>query len=117
MDKPAHNTLDIAVRRHGDVVVVAVAGEIDMRTAPQLGDALREAVGQTPATLIVDLSEVGFLASAGLGVLAAAHSDSPAGPSFRVVAHGTALRPLQVTGLDTLFDVYPDLDQALTPDP
>jgi anti-anti-sigma factor len=49
-----------------DVLVVAVAGEVDLGTAPLLDQALR---GDLPAVLVVDLSEVTFLGAAGLRVL------------------------------------------------
>ena len=64
--------------------------------------------------MIVDLTDVDFLASAGMQVLVAANED--AGPDTRlvVVADGPATsRPLKITGITDFIDLYPSLDEAL----
>ncbi|MBO0839878.1 MAG: STAS domain-containing protein [Sciscionella sp.] len=96
------------------LAIVGVSGELDMLTAPQLAQRLREPL-DTSAGVVLDLGGVGFLGSAGLAVLAdaqrrAAKRDVP----FALVAHSHAvLRPLEVTALDQALTVYPDLDTAL----
>jgi anti-anti-sigma factor len=65
--------------------------------------------------LVIDLSEVGFLASAGLQALVAAHNNVSQSAQFAVVANSAATsRPIQLTGLDQIFELYPTLDEALT---
>ena len=49
-------------------VVLAVAGEVDMLSAPQLAEAIHTALAASPAALIVDLTKVDFLAFAGVSV-------------------------------------------------
>ena len=49
--------------------VVTVAGEVDVYTAAQLRAVLDEELGAGNARLVVDLDEVSFLDSTGLGVL------------------------------------------------
>ena len=51
--------------RYG-VAVLAVGGEIDMVTAPQFEKAIDDVLADDPATLVIDLTEVTFLASEGL---------------------------------------------------
>ena len=58
----AHTTLD------RDVLTVAVAGEVDMSTAPRLLEII-DAVSDAPRLVVVDLTEVGFLDSSGLNAL------------------------------------------------
>jgi len=50
-------------------VVVSVAGEIDIATAPELSEALGAVVCRHPGGIIVDLTDVDFLGAAGLTVL------------------------------------------------
>ncbi|EOD63737.1 anti-anti-sigma factor, partial [Amycolatopsis vancoresmycina DSM 44592] len=50
----------------GDAVVLAAAGELDLLSAPVLGDEVATALAGAPALLVIDLSEVTFLASIGI---------------------------------------------------
>jgi anti-sigma B factor antagonist len=60
------------------------------------------------------LTRVEFLASAGLNVLAASHAQIAPHTRFGVVANGPATsRPITLLCLDTVFTLYPTLDDAL----
>ena len=61
--------LSVTTSRQDDVSVVTVAGEVDVYTAAQLRSVLDEEIGAGHARLVVDLDEVSFLDSTGLGVL------------------------------------------------
>ncbi len=94
--------------------VVAISGDLDMATAPDVADTIRSAVAHGPAALIVDLSRVRFMASAGINLLISVHRDLPPSSRFGVVADGPATsRPLNVIGADTILAVYRTLDEAL----
>jgi anti-anti-sigma factor len=103
-----------AVKYRGDVAVLAVAGEVDNLTASALEDAIDRVVRDGLTTLIIDLSEVTFLASIGLAILASTHDRLDEGAGFAVVADGAATsRPIQLTGLDQCFSLHSTLDEAL----
>jgi anti-sigma B factor antagonist len=105
---------EVAERWVENVVVVAVSGDLDVLTAPELADAIQAAARQEPAALIVDLSGVTFLASAGMNLLITAHRDCASSSQFGVVADGPATsRPLNLIGIDTIFALYRTLDDAL----
>jgi anti-sigma B factor antagonist len=98
----------------GDVTVVSVSGEVDMVSAP----ALRAAVNANlvdNGKLVLDLSGVSFLGSAGLAVLVeAAQQSRSRAVAFGVVAADRAVtRPIVATGLGEVFDVHKTLDEAL----
>ena len=60
--------------RENDVLVVVVSGEIDMATAPTLMAAASSGLAQLDvASLRLDMSQVSFLDSSGLGVLVSLH--------------------------------------------
>jgi stage II sporulation protein AA (anti-sigma F factor antagonist) len=63
----------------GRDVVVRPHGEIDVRTAPALRRALDAAVEQGHGDLVVDLSEVAFIDSSGLGALLGRYRRMPEG--------------------------------------
>jgi anti-sigma B factor antagonist len=63
----------LSVGTEGDTLVVTLRGEIDFTNAAPTTEAIRSAVaGQRPARVRVDLAEVTFLDSSGIGVLVTA---------------------------------------------
>jgi anti-sigma B factor antagonist len=114
---PGGQVVSVAVEEYEQAVVLDVAGEVDLLTASRLHDALTQALDRHPAALVVDLTKVEFLASAGLNVLISAHQQAGERTHFRVVATGSATyRPLQLTGLDHTISVYYSRDDALAAD-
>ena len=100
---------------HGtDATVVHVVGEIDTLTAPVLRAQLDEHISAVPL-LVLDLSDVTFLGSAGLAVLVAAKDAADArGHTLRLVCGSRiVIRALEATGLLTLFDVADGVPEAL----
>lgn len=96
------------------VAVVSVSGVVDMLTSPRLEAAIDGALEQQPAGIVIDFTEVDFLASAGMGVLVAAHDKAGSEVAFSVVADGPATsRPLKLVGIAEIVNLYPSLDEAL----
>lgn len=96
------------------VAVVSVTGVVDMLTAPQLEQAIRAAVEQEPAGLIVDFTAVDFLASAGMGILVAVHDEVTPKVALSVVAEGPATsRPLKLLGIADIIPLYSTVDEAI----
>lgn len=111
----AANSCAIEERRVREISVVSVAGTVDMLTAPQLEVAIGAAAKSSPPAVIVDMSAVEFLASAGMGVLVAAHDELTPAIRFAVVADGPATsRPLKLVGIADVVGLYATLDEALT---
>ncbi|WP_035304749.1 STAS domain-containing protein [Actinokineospora inagensis] len=100
-----------------DLVLLHVRGEIDMGTAPALRDHLETAVGRGAdgAPLLIDLTGVGFLASAGLALLVEYHTRCrDAGRPLRVLTGGGAvLRAIEVSSLDNVLEVHPSVEAAI----
>jgi anti-sigma B factor antagonist len=114
MDGAASSSCAIEERRIDSVSVVSVAGVVDMLTAPDLEKAIAEAAKSSPSAVVVDMSAVEFLASAGMGVLIAAQDELAPAVGFAVVADGPATsRPLKLVGVTDVVDLYATLDDAL----
>ena len=112
---PAEEAIATALAYQNGIAVLKVDGDIDLATVPALEAAIDEALISKPSGLVIDLSEVGFLASAGLQTLVATHNNVSPTAQFAVVANSAATsRPIQLTGLDQIFQMYPTLDDALT---
>jgi anti-sigma B factor antagonist len=94
-------------------VVVQASGELDVLTAPRLSAQLdqAEAIVVPPAPVVLDLTGITFLGSAGLAVLIAHHERCAAlGSSLRIMASSRAVtRPLTATALDRVLNLVPEL--------
>jgi anti-sigma B factor antagonist len=98
----------------GKTAVVCASGALDLLTAPRLEQLLTETLQNQPAALIVDLTEVNFLSSAGMQVLVNAHAAATTDVKYAVVADGRSTsRPLTLVGLTEVFDVVPTLQAAV----
>ena len=97
------------------IVILSVREAIDVLSAPELTEAICDALGKEPAGLIVDLTDVDFLASVGMSILIAAQEAADAlSVRLGVVAHGAATsRPITLLGIDAIVTLYPTLGDGL----
>jgi anti-sigma B factor antagonist len=108
------DALTITVRSERGVVIAAVTGEIDISTVAQLRERLYE-LADNGGTLVVDLNQVMFIDSAGLGALV--------GTARRVAGHGGSLHAvcsqpqprklLWMTGVNRRIPLVATVDEVL----
>ena len=99
-----------------DVVVVVVAGDVDLGTAPDFEDELARAVESgLDAGLVIDLTGVSFIDSTGLNALVRAFERQRLiGESLALVSDDSRVKMmLEVTRLDRVLRRYPTRDEAL----
>lgn len=95
-------------------VVIACAGELDMLTAPDFERRIAEALEKQPTAVVIDLTDVDFLASAGMRVLVETNDTLSGTVDFAVVADGPFThRPMSLVGISDLFAILPTLQGAL----
>ena len=101
------------VERDG-VVVVDIAGELDMATVRTLDPALDDAIGRG-RPVVVDMTGLTFFSSTGLSVLARLDEYRRQTPlDLRLVAgQRVVILPLRLSGLQDLFPIHHTLDDAL----
>jgi anti-sigma B factor antagonist len=108
------DAITTSVEHRDDITLLTVGEVVDLATAPALEGAIDELLSEEPKALIIDLSEVTFLASVGLRLLVSTHEKISESGQFAVVASGPITsRPIQLTRLDEVFAMYPTLDEAL----
>ncbi len=107
--------VSVTSRRSGDRTVVHVAGEIDVYTAPALREELAVQQEAGPADLVVDLTDVPFMDSTGLGVLVGAlkRARTTGGDLRLVIDQEKVLKVFRITALTQVFDIHASLDEAL----
>ncbi|BBX46937.1 STAS domain-containing protein [Mycobacterium cookii] len=95
--------------------MVSIGGEVDLSTAPAFEAAITTALEEQPPVLVIDLSDVTFMASVGLRILVATQDENRDAVRVAIVANSSATaRPIQMTGLDEIISLYPTLDEALS---
>jgi anti-sigma B factor antagonist len=106
--------LGIDVRRVDSHAVVDVKGEIDVYTAPKLRESLIELVSEGSYNVVVNLEDVDFLDSTGLGVLVGALKRVKAhdGTLSLVCTQDKILKIFKITGLTRVFDIHDSVDEA-----
>jgi len=103
--------LSVAVQVHEDLVLVALAGELDFYTVPgfRRGADPHASAGDQ---IVIDLAEVTLIDSAGLAALIGLRNEAErSGPGRLglVCPHRPVLKLLEITGLEGAFSVGPDL--------
>ncbi|MCX5558555.1 STAS domain-containing protein [Streptomyces sp. NBC_00038] len=114
-------TLKVTDGEEGEWAVLRVSGELDLVTSPELRQRVHEAVADGRRSLVLDLSEVLFCDSSGVGVLIATRRliRSCQGrlrlilPAQGAVDGSHVNRVLAALGVRRLFDVYPDVAAAV----
>ncbi|MER6979561.1 STAS domain-containing protein [Streptomyces carpinensis] len=109
----------------GEWSVIRVAGELDLVTSPVMRQRVHDVVAEGRHDLVLDLSDVFFCDSSGVGVLIAARRliRSCRGRLRLILPAGGAVegshvnRVLGALGVRRLFDVYPDLAAAVDEEP
>ena len=106
--------LQLSTRDGRGCTVVRVGGELDMDTGPQLQDVLQEVADGGGRQVVVDLAEVTFMDSSGLGVLMVWFKALRDGGGRLCLA---AVQPpvrtvLALSAVDQVVDVYDSVDAA-----
>lgn len=114
------NPFEIAGEELDGVLVIAVNGELDLNTAPQLEERLETALAANGSGLLLDLSGCEFIDSTGIGLIVRAWQRldaNPEGGDARLALCGLSdqvRRLLEITGLESSIRTYGSRDDALT---
>ena len=115
LDKESKLKLSVEARNHGDVIVVHCQGRIVYRDeAAALSRVVNELLHKS-TRLVLDLSGVTAMDSAGIGELALLQTwAEERNAEFKCAGPSTVVRTLlDLTNLDSVLDVHDTLDEAL----
>jgi len=107
--------LKIDVGEKDGVVLLKLNGEVDVYTAPKLKSRLIDLVDQGKFKIIVDLEEVDFMDSSGLGVLVGGlkRVRSHDGAIALICTQENILKIFRITGLVKVFPIFENQEQAV----
>lgn len=109
-------SIDLKTEDGGEVLIFKLRGSLDLATTPTVRAALLDGTEKGKRDLIVDLTQLEFLDSTGLGALIGAHRRATEnGGSVRLIVNdGPIARLLNITGLMRIFAVYHSVEDART---
>lgn len=95
--------------RDGDAAIVTLHGEVDVLTVDQVRQALSEALAAAPRSITVDLADLSFIDSTGLGALIFGFQRSrDAGVAYRLARPSDGVRQILVlSGLLEVVELTP----------
>ncbi|MDC0429373.1 STAS domain-containing protein [Phycisphaerales bacterium] len=109
------NDMEIQVENRDGSVLVTPIGEVDLARSPSLRSRLAQVLGDSPARLVVDLSQVPYMDSSGVATLVEALQQSRARNCSLFLAglQDRVRSVFEIARLDTVFTITPDVNSAL----
>jgi anti-sigma B factor antagonist len=107
--------LDVETVQRDDASILALRGEIDVYTAPRLRQAIWDLIEGGSRRIVVDLANVDFLDSTGLGVLVEGlrRAKSREGDLSVVATQEKILKIFDITGLNRAFSIHGSVEEAV----
>ena len=100
-----------------NVTLVQAMGRVDSMSANQFGEALSDEIDNGNLHLVLDLSGVDYMSSAGLREIVSALKKvkkTDVGGDLRLAQPSERVREvLEMSGLDTIFQIYSSQDEAI----
>ena len=114
--KDADKPLKFKVKQTSDAAVVKVSGPAGIAEAEKLRRKLMKIVDKKTPLIVIDMSEMDFISSVGLGAIISAHLKCRYyGGRIRLAGPTPAVAQLlETTRLTKLFPIYPDVARALS---
>ena len=107
---------DLRLTQRGDALVATIKGEVDMSNASELQVAISEAMSNEASGLVLDLSSLDYLDSAGLQLLLRLHEDlrtRSQGLVLVIPAGSIVAETFRLAGITGRIETTPELDQAI----
>jgi len=108
--------MEIATKQYKHCDVVTVAGRVDSSTAPQLSAALEAIISAGRYKIVLDLTHLEYMSSAGFRALIAAQRNCKHHNQGEVVLADVPENinnALELAGFTTLFKIFKDLTSAV----
>lgn len=108
--------IGIRIEDNGDTKVVTIEGLLDAPMANAVHERLHDILEGECAKLVFDLEHLEYISSAGLRVLlySAKKMQSKKGKTALCEIPKSVQRVLDISGLNTIFSIYPSVDEAIS---
>ena len=108
--------VDVGFERRGRIAVATLSGEVDMSNAPSVRQRLADAITPEDTAVVIDLSALTFIDSAGLHTLielGTVLEEKRQRLLLNVPPDNPLARVIEIVGMPRSVSVYPDLESTL----
>ena len=107
--------MDITKRSKDDVVILDIAGEIDLYNAPEIKDIINGLIEEQKFNVIINLEKVTYIDSSGIGALISSLSNLKKyqGGLKIINVYASVRKVFELTKLTSFFDIYNSEEEAL----
>ena len=100
--------MQIATTPGSDRYLITVSGEVDLATSPELDTAIIAAIDSGATSVVIDLTDVSFMDSSGLGVIVRAlkRCREAENDLDLVITNERVLKVFGITGLDQVIPIH-----------
>jgi anti-sigma B factor antagonist len=108
--------METKVTQYKHCDLIKVSGRVDSLTAPKLGEGLNKIADGGQYKIVIDMSEVQFLSSAGLRVLISCQKTSKRynrGEVMLAAVPANILAVFELAGFTSIFKIFPDVIAAV----
>ena len=100
--------MQIATTPGSDRYVITVSGEVDLATSPELDNAIIDAIESGTSSVAIDLTDVSFMDSSGLGVIVRGLKRCREADKDLdlVITNERVLKVFGITGLDQVIPIH-----------
>ena len=108
--------MNITINEKNDITIINLAGNLDTNTSPEVEKIVNELIAADKNKIIIDLSDTGFVSSAGLRIfLSTAKQLTAKGGVFKICSPNDVVKEiLDMSGFSTILDVRSNLEEAVT---
>jgi anti-sigma B factor antagonist len=107
--------MDIMSRSIGDVVILDIAGEIDLYNAPEIKDIVNNLIEERKYNVVINLEKVSYIDSSGIGVLISSLSNLKKyqGGLKIINVFASVKKVFELTKLTSFFEIYDSEEEAI----
>lgn len=107
--------MDITTDHNGGLTVLTMTGKLDTVSSPAVQKAVTDAIDAADQGVVIEMSNVTFVSSAGLRVmLIGAKASKASGQVFRLAGLNAGVADVfRMTGFDRLIDIHDDAASAM----
>jgi len=105
--------MQIEMTSNSDSQIITVSGEVDLATSPELDVAIIGALESGTQSLVIDLSDVSFMDSSGLGVIVRGLKRCREADKDLdlVISNERVLKVFGITGLDQVIPIHASIEE------
>ncbi len=107
--------MDISSRAKGEVVILDISGEIDLYNAPEIKDIVNKLIEQKKYNVIINLKEVTYIDSSGIGALISSLSNLKKyqGGLKIINVFASVKKVFELTKLTSFFEIHDSEEEAV----